>query len=119
MRLEDYFEFVNDKAILVKGTRVGLEVILRDYLEGASPEEIMLRYPTLTLEQVHAAITFYLHNKDEIDRYLKRCWQEGEEAWKSQQAYPSEFLRDLRERILRQKAALQEEGRLVALSWER
>ena len=119
MRLEDYFEFVNDKAIFVKGTRIGIEVILRDYLEGASPEEILLRYPTLTLEQIHATITFYLHNKDEIDRYLQRCWQEGEEAWKSQQVHPSNFFRDLRERVLRQKSALLGEGRLIGLPRER
>ncbi len=119
MRIEDYFEFVNDETILVKGTRVGIEVILRDYLEGASPEEILLRYPTLTLEQVHATIAFYLHNKDEIDRYLQRCWQEGEEAWKSQQDHPSDFLRDLRERISRQRSALQDEGRLIALPREK
>ena len=119
MRLEDYFEFINDKAILVKGTRVGIEVILRDYLEGASPEKIVLSYPTLTLEQVHATITFYLHNKTEVDRYLRRCWEEGEIAWKSQQSHPSDFLRDLRERLLRRKSPLQEEGRLITLPRER
>ena len=29
-------------------------------------------YPTLTLEQVYAAITYYLHNKAEVDDYIRR-----------------------------------------------
>lgn len=119
MRLEDYFEFVNDESILVKGTRVGIEIILRDYLEGASPEEIVLRYPTLSLEQVHATITYYLHNKAKIDNYLHRCWEEGEMAWQTQQRNPSEFVRSLRQRLDAQKVALGETTRLISLLRER
>ncbi len=58
--LESYFEFLDSGEIRIKGTRVGLEIVIRDYLQGASPEEIVLRYPTLSLEQVHAAILYYL-----------------------------------------------------------
>ena len=36
---------------------MGLETVLDDYLNGASPEEIAARYRTLTLEQVYATIT--------------------------------------------------------------
>jgi uncharacterized protein (DUF433 family) len=57
MELEQYFDFVADDAIRLKGTRVGIETVVRDYQEGASPEEIALRYPTLSLEQIHATIT--------------------------------------------------------------
>ena len=49
MELEGYFEFLAEDAIRLRGTRVGIETVVRDYLEGASPEEIALRYPTLTL----------------------------------------------------------------------
>ena len=70
MELENYFEFINNKAIRIRGTRVGIETILRDYQQGASPEETVLRYPTLSLEQVHATITFYLANQEKIDSYI-------------------------------------------------
>ena len=58
MELEKYFDFIKDDAIRISGTRVGLETVIRDYLRGASLEEIVLNYPTLSLEQVYAAITY-------------------------------------------------------------
>ncbi len=61
MELEHYFEFIAEDAIRLKGTRVGIETIVRAYQEGASPEEIALRYPTLSLEQIHATISAANH----------------------------------------------------------
>ncbi len=119
MELEAYFEFVSPEAIRVKGTRVGIEVILRDYLEGASPEEIVLRYPTLSLEQVHATITYYLHNREAVEAYLRRCWDEGEAAWQAQQRSPSTFVRALRERLQRQREQLEAEGKQLLLPRQR
>jgi uncharacterized protein (DUF433 family) len=49
---------------------VGIETVVGDYQAGASPEEIALRYPTLTLEQIHATITYYLAHPGRIDAYL-------------------------------------------------
>lgn len=109
MRLEDYFDFINEKAIRLKGTRVGIETVLRDYQRGAGPEEIVLHYPTLTLEQVYATITYYLANQAKLDEYLALVTRRQEEAWKEQQQQPSEFVRALRERLARKKQLLYEE----------
>lgn len=38
---------------------------------GQEPREIQRTYPTLNLEQVYAAITYYLGNKEEVTRYLE------------------------------------------------
>ena len=89
MELEKYFEFVSEGAIRIAGTRVNIETILRDYREGASPEEIVLRYPTLSLEQVHAAITYYLANREKLEAYLELVKRQQEEAWQEQQRHPS------------------------------
>ncbi|MCS7282600.1 MAG: DUF433 domain-containing protein [Anaerolineae bacterium] len=97
--LESYFEFLDSGEIRIKGTRIGLETVLRDYLQGASPEEIVLRYPTLSLEQVHAAILYYLRNREKVEQYMQDCWRQGEEAWQEQQSAPSEFVRSLRQRL--------------------
>lgn len=97
--LEGYFEFLDSGEIRIRGTRIGLEIVLRDYLQGASPEEIVLRYPTLSLEQVHAAILYYLRDQERVYRYLEECWRQGEEAWQEQRSAPSEFVRLLRQRI--------------------
>jgi uncharacterized protein (DUF433 family) len=54
----------------VTGTRVSLDSVVHSYLDGESPESICDNFPTLSLEQVHGAIAFYLHNKVAIDQYL-------------------------------------------------
>src|SRR6266516_7071072 len=90
---ESYFEFVGEDAIRIVGTRVGIETVLRDYQEGTSPEEIVLRYPTLSLEQVHATITYYLADREKVEAYLERVRKRREEAWEEQQRHPSEFVR--------------------------
>jgi len=108
MKLESYFEFIGEDAIRIAGTRVGIETVLRDYQEGASPEEIALRYPTLSLEQIHATITYYLANREQVEAYLERVRQRQEEAWLEQQRHPSEFVRSLRERLERERYALRE-----------
>jgi len=108
MELESYFEFISEEAIRIKGTRVGIETVLRDYKEGASPEEIVLRYPTLSLEQVHATIIYYLANREKVEAYLERVRERQEAAWQEQQRHPSEFVRSLRERLERQRRLLHE-----------
>ena len=109
MELEKYFEFINNQYIRVCGTRVGIETILRDYQQGASPEEIVIHYPTLSLEQVHAVITYYLANREKVEVYLQKIAQEHEEAWLEQQRQRSEFLQALRERLDRQRRAFRRE----------
>ncbi len=110
MELESYFDFLCENAIRIAGTRVGIETVLRDYQKGASPEEIVLRYPTLSLEQVHATITYYLANQEKVEAYLSLVRQQQEEAWQEQQRHPSEFVRALRERLERYRRA-QREGK--------
>ncbi len=112
MNLESYFEFIGEDAIRIAGTRVGIETVLRDYQEGASPEEIVLRYPTLSLEQVHATLTYYLANQESVEPYLARVRQRQEEAWQEQQRHPSEFVRSLRERLERARQTLHDQSHL-------
>ncbi len=54
----------------VADTRVSLDSIVYLFREGMSAEGIAESYPTLTLEQVHGALAFYLGNQAEIDTYL-------------------------------------------------
>lgn len=66
-----YVEKVGD-AYKVAGSRVSLDSVVYAFLGGQSPESIVESFPTLSLEQVYGAITFYLSNRDEIDAYLKQ-----------------------------------------------
>ena len=77
MQLEDYFDLLSPDDIRIKGHRIGIESILDEYIyRERTPEQIARQFPTLTLEQVYGAITFYLHNRTEIDAYLERADKE-------------------------------------------
>lgn len=54
---------------------VSLDSVVIAFQQGYSPETIQQLYPALTLEEVYGAITFYLANQGEVQRYLER--QEG------------------------------------------
>lgn len=61
MNYEDYV--VRDPNIcggepVIKGTRVTMRTILASLAEGATPDEILADFPTLTFEQLRAVIAF-------------------------------------------------------------
>lgn len=97
MQLADYFTFLDSDDIRIKGTRVGIETVLEDYLNGVSPEEITARYRALTLEQVYATITYYLRHRPEVEAYLARWRAYAEAEWQAQQQRPSPAVQRLRE----------------------
>jgi uncharacterized protein (DUF433 family) len=51
-------------------TRVSLDSLVYLFREGMSAESMVESYPTMTLEQVHGALAFYLANQEEIESYL-------------------------------------------------
>ena len=59
-------------AIRVGNTRVLLEIVIRAFQDGASPESIVNRYPTLTLPDTYGAIAYYLNNQDAVEAYLNQ-----------------------------------------------
>lgn len=65
-------EYVNlqDGSYRISGTRVSLDSIVYAYMRGASPESIQRSFPSLSLEQVHGSLAFYLSHKSEVDEYL-------------------------------------------------
>lgn len=80
-----YLEVHAEGDVRVKGTRVGVEHLLSAYLAGSLPEEIAAQFPTVTLEQVHGVIAWYLRNRREVEEYLAR-WQESAREARRRQA---------------------------------
>ena len=71
MQLEDYFDFLAPDDIRIKGTRVGIESVLYQYLHRAqAAEAIAESLPTVTLEQVYATVLYYLQNRETVTQYL-------------------------------------------------
>ncbi len=109
MELEKYFDFLSEDDIRLKGTRVGIETILYDYIHRQrSPETIANTYPSLTLEQVYATILYYLHNQERVSKYLADWLEWGREMRRRQSANPSpasQRLRKIKAERLAQKGS--------------
>lgn len=110
MQLEDYFEIVGEDDIRIKGHRIGIDDVLKYYLQGYAPEQILAELPSLGLEKIYATITYYLHNRTEMDAYLRRLndWREQHyQAGRSQEPTPmAQRLRVLKAERARQQASL-------------
>ena len=78
---KDYVTMIDD-AFRVTGTRVSLDSLVYLFREGLSAESMVESFPTLTLEQVHGALAFYLAHQKEVDAYLAA----GEKADDEQQS---------------------------------
>jgi len=112
MQLEDYFDFFADDDIRLKGTRVGIETILYNFINRErSPETIAQTYPTVTLEQVYATILYYLHNKEAVEKYLTDWIEWGREMRRQQDANPSPEI--LRLRKIKAERLAQAHGEVV------
>lgn len=57
----------------IAGSRVSFESVILAFLDGYSPETIAAEcFPTLSLEQVYGAITYYLSDRPNMDSYLRK-----------------------------------------------
>lgn len=110
MQLEDYFDFLAPDDIRIKGHRIGIETVLYDFVHrGRTPEQIVTSYPSLTLEEVHATILYYLHDQETAGQYLANWIEHGNRARAEQQRHPTPSMLKLRhirtERILAEQRA--------------
>ena len=98
MQLEDYFDFWAPDDIRVKGTRVGVETILYEYIHRCQmPEAIAQKYPSVTLEQVYATILYYQHNKEAMSAYVADWLEWGRRQRQAQEGHPPPFVARLRQ----------------------
>ena len=91
-------------ALRVGNSRVLLELVIRAFQDGASCEDIVLRYSTLELPDVYAVIAHYLRNRDEVDEYLRRREQEADEIEKEIEQHQGD-LSGIRARLLARRQA--------------
>jgi uncharacterized protein (DUF433 family) len=64
----------------VGGTRVTLDTVVGAFRSGRSADQILESYPALQLADIHAVISYYLRNREEVDEYLERREQQAEEV---------------------------------------
>ena len=92
-----------DGVIRVGNTRVTLDAVISAFQEGATPEEIVSQYPSLTLDEVRAAISFYLQYQTEVDTYLQERYEEAEKVQKETELLFSPY--GVRERLLARRGS--------------
>lgn len=66
------FTRTNAGVLRIENTRVSLDSVLIAFNQGATPEQIVQDYDSLSLGQVYAVIGYYLRHRDEVDGYLAK-----------------------------------------------
>ena len=97
-------EFVErrDGSFYLIGSRLPLAHLVREFQQGELPEAIRSHYPTLSLEQVYGAITFYLGHKSEVEIDIVERERAEDEFTKTHPAPPhlKEKLERARQQLL-------------------
>jgi uncharacterized protein (DUF433 family) len=94
----------SDGSLRVGNSRVLLEMVIRAFQDGATPEAIAQRYSTLALPDVYAAIAYHLRHPQEIEDYLARR-EQAAGAIASQVGQHQRDLSELRARLLARRQA--------------
>jgi uncharacterized protein (DUF433 family) len=85
----------NDGILRVGRTRVRLETIVNAFKSGCAAEEILLKYPSLTLTDIYAVITYYLWSREEVEAYMEEHRRLEEAVRRENEArFPSAGVRD-------------------------
>lgn len=92
-------------ALRVGHSRVLLELVIRAFQDGATPEAIAQCYPTATLADIYAVVAYYLRHREAIEAYLAEREQRAKEVRQRIESQQGD-LADLRGRLLaRQRSA--------------
>ena len=89
----------------VGNTRVLLVLVIRAYQDGASAEDIVRRYDTLSLADVHSVIGYYLHHQQEMDEFAAQ-YERDAEAIRERIEAAQPGMKELRKKILARHAAM-------------
>src|SRR5258707_9642421 len=90
-----------DGSFYLISSRVPLAHLAREFQQGESPEAIRSHYPTLSLEQIYGAITFYLGYKDEVEQDIVERERVEDEFTRTHPAPP-----ELKEKLERARQQL-------------
>lgn len=85
-----------DGGYRIAGTRVSLDSLVYLFREGMSAESMVESYPSLTLEQVHGALAYYLGHQTAIDAYLAEGQRVAEAQHRESKKTNAELIAKLR-----------------------
>src|SRR5882724_3737430 len=91
--------------IRVGNSQVLLDIVIREFNNGAEPEAIAHGYPTLNLADVYGVIAYYLRHRKDMDDYIHARRQEAEKLRQEIEAKQANRV-ELRAKLLARKAQL-------------
>jgi uncharacterized protein (DUF433 family) len=101
--------------IRIKGSRVSLDSIVHHFKLGATAEQIVQSFPSLSLGDIYSSIAYYLTHRPEIETYLEQqkvAADNLQDQLESNPEYQAE-IDELRSRILRRWTVAQENGEAI------
>ena len=106
------FVVTEQGTIRIKGSRVSVDSIIHHFKLGATAEQIVQSFPSLTLGDVYSSIAYYLSNRQETEEYLKEQTVAADNLQgqlESKPEYQAEIA-ELRSRMLGRWASLHDKG---------
>jgi uncharacterized protein (DUF433 family) len=95
-------------AVRIGPSRVTLNTVIYEFETGATAEEIVLDYDTLSLADVYATIGYYLRHRTGVDDYLKQLRQEEDRLYAEARAEQDRL--GIRERLEERRRKMAESG---------
>jgi len=90
MQLEDYFDFLASGDIRIRGHRIGIEDVLYEYIYNEmTPADLAARFPSLSLEEIYAALLYYHRKRADMDVYIANWLAFGDRMRAEQAANPT------------------------------
>jgi uncharacterized protein (DUF433 family) len=84
-----------DGVVRVGGTRVTLETIYCTFLEGATAEEVLWRYPSLKLADIYAVFSYCMNFREDVEEYVReREKLAAQVRQENELRFPSEGIRE-------------------------
>lgn len=81
--------------IRVAGTRVSLDSIMHAYNTGATAEEIVLRFPSCSLDKIYTILSWALNHPQIVSEYLaEQSLQKQQLEAEIKRSYPSTGVRE-------------------------
>lgn len=91
-------ETTADGVVRVRNTRVTLDTVVTVFNQGATAEELVQRFPSVTLADVYAVLGYYLRQRAAVDAYVEQ--RQAEAARVREQNESGKDRQQIRERLL-------------------
>lgn len=106
------FVVTEQGTIRIKGSRVSVDSIIHHFKLGATAEQIVQSFPSLTLGDVYSSIAYYLTHHHEMEEYLEQQTVAADNLQGELESHPDyqAEIAELRSRMLGRWTSLQDNG---------